>query len=92
MGMGVAFTDAADFSNISDLALLINDVTHQALIETNEEGTEAAAATIVDVGVTSAGPNDPITIDVNRPFIYVIRETSTNSILFMGRVTDPSVK
>ena len=45
-----------------------------------------------DVGVTSAGPNDPITIDVNRPFIYVIRETSTNSILFMGRVTDPSVK
>jgi serpin B len=90
MGMGVAFNDAADFSNISDLPLLINDVTHQALIETNEEGTEAAAATIVDIGFTSAGPNDPITIDVNRPFIYVIRETTTNSILFMGRVTDPS--
>jgi serine protease inhibitor len=92
MGMGIAFTDAADFSNISDIALLINDVTHQALIETNEEGTEAAAATIVDIGMTSAGPNDPVTIDVNRPFIYVIRETTTNSILFMGRVTDPSGK
>jgi serine protease inhibitor len=92
MGMGVAFNDGADFSNISDLPLLINDVTHQALIETNEEGTEAAAATIVDIGVTSAGPNDPITIDINRPFIYIIRETTTNSILFMGRVTNPSVK
>lgn len=92
MGMGITFNDGADFSNISDLQLLINDVTHQALIETNEEGTEAAAATIVDIGTTSAGPNDPITIDVNRPFIYVIRETTTNTILFMGRVTDPSVK
>jgi serine protease inhibitor len=92
MGMGVAFGDLADFSNISDSHLLINEVTHQALIETNEEGTEAAAATIVEIGNTSAGPNDPITIDVNRPFIYVIRETSTNSILFMGRVTDPTLK
>jgi serine protease inhibitor len=88
MGMGIAFTDAADFSNISDLSLLINEVTHQAFIETNEEGTEAAAATIVDVGVTSAGP-EPLLIDINRPFIYIIRETTTNSILFMGRVTDP---
>jgi serpin B len=88
MGMGIAFTDIADFSNISDLALLINEVTHQAFIETNEEGTEAAAATIVDIGTTSAGP-DPIRIDVNRPFIYFIRETTTNSILFMGRVSDP---
>jgi serine protease inhibitor len=92
MGMGVAFTDNADFSNISDIPLLINDVAHQALIETNEEGTEAAAATIVSIGVTSVGPDDPITIDVNRPFIYVIRETTSNSILFMGRVTDPSLK
>jgi serpin B len=92
MGMGISFTDAADFSNISDLQLLINDVTHQALIETNEEGTEAAAATIVDIGLTSIGPDDPITIDVNRPFIYVIREIKTNTVLFMGRVTDPSLK
>lgn len=90
MGMRIAFSDAADFSNISDLSLLINEVTHQAFIETNEEGTEAAAATIVDIGLTSAGP-EPVLIDINRPFVYFIRETSTNSILFMGKVADPLV-
>lgn len=88
MGMGIAFTDAADFSNISDLSLLINEVTHQAFIETNEEGTEAAAATVVDVGTTSAGP-EPLIIDINHPFFYIIRETTTNTILFMGKVSDP---
>jgi serine protease inhibitor len=88
MGMGIAFTDNADFSNISDIALLINDVTHQAFIETNEEGTEAAAATIVDIG-TTAMPADPLIINIDHSFIYIIRETSTNSILFMGRLVDP---
>jgi serpin B len=90
MGMGVAFTDAADFSNISDLSLLINDVTHQAFIETNEEGTEAAAATIVDIGLTSM-PLTPFILNLDHSFIYIIRETTTNSILFMGKVVDPSV-
>ena len=90
MGMGIAFTDNADFSNISDLYdLLINDVTHQAFIETNEEGTEAAAATIVDIGVTSM-PLTPLVLKLDHPFIYLIRETTTNSIIFMGRVADPS--
>jgi serine protease inhibitor len=88
MGMGIAFTDNADFSNISDLSLLINDVTHQAFIETNEEGTEAAAATIVDIGTTSM-PADPFIMNIDHSFLYIIRETSTNTILFMGRVVDP---
>lgn len=88
MGMGIAFTDNADFSNISDLDLLINDVTHQAFIETNEEGTEAAAATIVDIGVTSMPP-PPFILNIDHSFLYIIRETTTNSILFMGRVADP---
>jgi serpin B len=90
MGMGIAFTGGADFSNISDIGLQINDVIHQAFIETNEEGTEAAAATIVEVGTTSAPPA-PITLNIDHPFIYIIRETSTNSILFMGKVADPLV-
>jgi serpin B len=91
MGMGVAFTDAADFSNISDqYDLLINDVTHQSFIETNEEGTEAAAATVVEIGVTSV-PVSPMVFRMDHPFMYIIRETTTNSIIFMGRVTDPSI-
>jgi serine protease inhibitor len=57
MGMGMAFTDGADFTNIASFPpLLINDATHQAFIETNEEGTEAAAATVVNIGISSAGP------------------------------------
>lgn len=92
MGMGIAFTDAADFSNISDISLQISKVTHQAFIETDEEGTEAAAATVVGIIATLAGPDSPILIDVNRPFLYFIRETTTNSILFMGKVSDPTAE
>jgi serine protease inhibitor len=88
MGMGIAFSDYADFSNISDLSLLINKVIHQAFIETNEEGTEAAAATVVEVGVTSMPPS-PVIMNIDHSFLYIIRETTTNSILFMGKVADP---
>lgn len=88
MGMGIAFTDNADFSNISDMDLLINIVKHQAFIETNEEGSEAAAATIVGMSTTSM-PAGPYILNIDHPFLYIIRETSTNSILFMGRVGDP---
>jgi serine protease inhibitor len=91
MGMGIAFTDAADFSNISEqYDLLLNEVTHQSFIETNEEGTEAAAATVVEIGVTSV-PVSPMVFKMDHPFMYIIRETTTNSIIFMGRVADPSV-
>ncbi len=90
MGMGIAFYEGADFSNISDqYDLLINEVTHQSFIETNEEGTEAAAATVVDIRLTSMPPS-PMIFRMDHPFIYVIRETTTNSIIFMGRVSDPS--
>jgi len=91
MGMGIAFTESADFSNISDqYDLLINDVTHQSFIETNEEGTEAAAATVVEIGLTSMPPS-PLVFRMDHPFIYIIRETTTNTIIFMGRVSDPSI-
>jgi serpin B len=88
MGMSVAFTDAADFSNIADLRLLISMVLHQAFIETNEEGTEAAAATITGIS-TSSVPTDPAILNIDHSFLYIIRETTTNSILFIGRVADP---
>lgn len=89
MGMGIAFTDNANLSNISDLYdLYISFVTHQAFIETNEEGTEAAAATAVGFGVTSIPSY--LVIDLNHPFIFIIREITTNSVIFMGKVADPS--
>ena len=89
LGMGIAFDpNNADFSNISDLQLYITDVLHQTFIETNEEGTEAAAATVVIIGTTSMPPPTPV-INVNRPFLYFIRETTTGTIVFMGKVVDP---
>jgi len=89
LGMGIAFDpNNADFSNISDLQLYITDVLHQTFIETNEEGTEAAAATVVIIGTTSMPPPTPV-INVNRPFLYFIRETTTGTIVFMGQVVDP---
>ncbi|HVN59136.1 MAG TPA: serpin family protein [Bacteroidales bacterium] len=93
LGMGIAFSDSADFSNIMDqLQLQISRVLHQAFIETNEEGTEAAAATVVEIIATSIGPTEPLVFNIDHQFTYVIREVTTNTILFMGRVTDPSVQ
>ena len=90
LGMGVAFTPMADFNNISNQDLMISRVLHQTFIETNEEGTEAAAATVVEIILTSAPSTiDAVTLD--RPFLYFIRESSTGTILFMGRVSDPSL-
>jgi serine protease inhibitor len=94
LGMGVAFTGWADFSNISDQELMISRVIHQSFIETNEEGTEAAAATIVEIIFTSYPGQEPSVwrVDINRPFLYFIHETSTGTILFMGRVSDPAIE
>jgi len=95
LGMGIAFSDWADFGNISDSQLQISRVIHQSFIETNEEGTEAAAATIVEIRFTTAGPDPEPTIwkiDLDRPFLFFIHETSTGTILFMGKVGDPTVE
>jgi serine protease inhibitor len=86
LGMGVAFTDYADFSGIStELQLLITEVKHKTYIDVNEEGTEAAAATSIGIGVTSMPPS----FIANRPFLFIIRERDTNTILFIGKVCDP---
>lgn len=90
MGMGVAFTGAADFTGINrDGGLYIDYVKHKTFIDVNEEGTEAAAVTIVAIDKTSVGPQK-IAFYLNRPFIYAITEKSTGAILFMGTVTNPS--
>jgi len=87
MGMPTAFTGSADFSGMSEGGLFIGHVVHQAYVDVNEEGTEAAAATGV-VMVESA----PIleVFNADHPFMFTIRDRGTGLILFMGRVTDPS--
>ena len=87
MGMGIAFSGAADFSNITDQGIFISRVLHQTFIKTDEEGTEAAAATVVEFEFTSM-PSTTV-VNVNRPFLYFIRETTTGTIVFMGQVSDP---
>ena len=89
MGMPSAFSDAADFSGMTGTRdLFISDVFHKAFVSVDEEGTEAAAATAVEMSVTSA-PENPIQLVVDHPFVFLIRDTQTNSILFMGRVVEP---
>jgi serpin B len=88
MGMEEAFSDTkADFSNINpETQLFISEVMHKANITVDEKGSEAAAATSVGIGVTSVGRQ----FRVNRPFVYLIREQTTGTILFMGVMKDPS--
>ena len=85
--MGVAFTDAADFSDILPGApLRISEVKHKTFIEVNEEGTEAAAVTSVEIELTSIQGEYFV---VNRPFVYIISEKTSGAILFAGRVMNP---
>jgi serine protease inhibitor len=90
MGMGIAFTGAADFTGINrGGGLNIDYVKHKSFIEVNEEGTEAAAVTIVAIERTSAGGPQKVPFYVNRPFLYAITEKSTGAVLFMGTVKNP---
>jgi serpin B len=91
LGMKDAFNpDVADFSGMDGKKdLYIQDVVHKAFIAVDEAGTEAAAASGVIVGMTSI-PVDIVKLDLNRPFIYLIRDIQTGAILFLGRVMSPS--
>jgi len=92
LGMGVAFTDNADFARINPNAdLSISRVLHNTFIETNEEGSEAAAVTLVEMVETTAGPDQPYYFTVDRPFVYFISEKSTGTILFIGTVMNPAL-
>ncbi len=87
LGMGDAFSDQADFSGINPAGgLLISKVKHKSFVKVNEEGTEAAAVTSVQVDLTSA----PDEFRVDRPFIFVIHDRHSGALLFMGKIVDPS--
>lgn len=94
MGMGQSFTSFADLSElfVEDLDYYIDDVLHKSFIEVDEEGTEAAAATVVIVGVLSAGGGgSKPTIFVDHPFAFFIREKHSETILFSGKLIDPTL-
>lgn len=89
MGMPTAF-GAADFSGMTgNRDLQISDVIHQAFVEVNEEGTEAAAATAVVIRFTSL-PDSPKEFYANKPFVFLIKDNKNGLILFMGKVVDPT--
>lgn len=85
LGMGVAFSDRADFSGMSTMSgLYIKYVKQKAYVDINEEGTEAAAVTVVGIGVVSAPAS--VTMRVDRPYLFVIRERFSGTIVFIGKV------
>lgn len=92
MGMKDAFSPEADFSGINGKRdLSISAVIHKAYVEVNEEGTEAAAATVVAMRLTSIGPASIPVFRADHPFLFLIRDNVSGSILFIGRVTNPKV-
>ncbi|WP_437736904.1 serpin family protein [Sorangium sp. So ce1335] len=94
LGMGIAFTPGADFSGITGgLGIYIQAVIHQAFIDVDEEGTEAAAATAVVLASSGVGGfHDPAAIVLDRPFFFFISDVPTGTLLFAGRVNDPTAR
>lgn len=94
LGMATAFSKEADFSGISSSeGLGISEVIHQAVVEVDEKGTEAAAATAVVMTPTAApvsqDPPKPIVFRADHPFLFAIRDMRTGAILFLGRLERP---
>ena len=92
LGMPTAFDDgAADFRPMTeqDLPLYISSVLHEGFIAVDEEGTEAATATAVEMSTTSAPVTEPFHVD--RPFLFVIHDIEHGTPLFLGKVSDPVV-
>ena len=93
LGMVSAFSDNADFSKMveGDASLFISKVKQKTYIDVNEEGTEAAAVTGIQVDTASAPIDDPFVMDVNRPFFFAITDDVTGVVLFMGVVANPEM-
>lgn len=87
MGMPTLFAPDADLSGMAE-GLFVSQVIHQAFIDVNEEGTEAAAATAV-IGVTAISPMEIPIFRADRPFVFLIQQKETGDILFMGIVNNP---
>lgn len=92
MGMKMMFSDFADLTGINrNGQIKVSKVLHKTFVEVNEEGTEAAAVTSVEIVLTTANP-DLSVFRADRPFIFVIREKQSNALLFMGVMNDPVIE
>jgi serpin B len=89
MGMTTAFDSSADFSNMTQTRVCIDKVLHKARIKVDEEGSEAAAVTDIEMRkVTSSGPDGKsIVFHADRPFLFAITEVSSGAIFFLGQYT-----
>jgi serpin B len=91
MGMPQAFNqNLADFSRINPIVkTFISKVLHKTFVQVDEEGTEAAAVTVVEMTVGSVEEPKINYMRVDHPFFFIIRERETNTLLFMGKITEP---
>ena len=90
LGMKDVFSMNADFSGMTgNFDLFIKDVVHKAFVSVDEAGTEAAAASAVIMDL-KAGPGSPVEVTIDRPFIYLIRDIETGTVLFAGRIINPA--
>jgi serine protease inhibitor len=92
LGMRQAFSSDANFSAMADAQLFISEVKQKSFVAVDEEGTEAAAVTVVHMERSARRLNEPFKMLVNRPFLFVIADARTQAILFMGIVNDPAKK
>lgn len=90
LGMPTAFSMGADFSGMDGTEdLFIGEVLHQAFVSVDEAGTEAAAATAVEMQLKGM-PTEPVEVRIDRPFVFAIRDIETGTLLFLGRCTNPA--
>lgn len=90
LGMTLAFSEGAEFPRMAKEQLELKTVAHAADFTVDEAGTEAAATTVVAVGVRLARPRPAVSFDANRPFLFFLRDDRTGAVLFAGRLIDPA--
>lgn len=91
MGITTAFDGRAKFGGLSKEPSCVGVIRQKAYIEVNEEGTVAAAVTLIEPLLGSLNPSPIIRIDVNRPFVYLIRHRASGLVLFIGRMMNPNI-
>lgn len=89
LGLGIAFSDRADFGGISDRPMRIGSVIHKTTLDVDEAGTTATAATaVVMETAVRVEPNPPIVVKVDHPFFCIIRDDRSGAVLFLGAIGD----